>query len=71
MHDKAFDLGYMTITPSYKIVVSDSIRDIHQGSVIEQYFRRYNGQELILPEKFLPQKDFLEYHNEKVFEKWK
>ena len=39
-----------------------------QDSVaLEQYFLRYNGEKIVLPEKFAPDKHYLEYHNDKIF----
>ncbi len=71
LHDKAFDLGFITVTPQYRIKISKEINDIYDGKVVEQFFNQYNESSLIMPEKFLPKKEFLEYHNEVVFEKWR
>ncbi len=71
LHDKAFDCGYMTITPTFDVVISNEIKDIYEGEVVKQFFKKYHGRKLILPEKFIPKAEFLEYHNNEVFEKWK
>lgn len=71
LHDKAFDRGYMTVDLNYRIHISDEIRDIFCGDTVEKYFKCYDGQSIILPEKFLPKKMFLEYHNDMIFESWK
>ncbi len=71
LHDKAFDCGYMTITPTFEVVISNEIQDIYDGEVVKQFFKKYHGCKLILPEKFIPKAEFLEYHNNEVFEKWK
>lgn len=67
LHDKAFDKGYITVTPEYKILVSRKIKEIQDSVTIEQYFLRYNEEKIILPEKFAPEKLYLEYHNDKIF----
>lgn len=70
LHDKAFDRGFLTVTPDYKIKISEKITDIFEGLTVEKFFNTYAGKQIILPEKFLPNKKFLLYHNENVFEKW-
>lgn len=69
LHDKAFDKGLITVTSNYKIKVSSKISDIYQGAAVENYFGRYNNESIIMPEKFAPDKEFLQYHNDMIFEK--
>ena len=71
LHDKAFDNGFLTVSPDYRIHISASISDIYDGEIVSRYFRQYEGQTIIVPEKFAPLKEFLEYHNDLVFEKWR
>lgn len=67
LHDKAFDQGFITILPNYKIKISKRLKDVFNGEVINKYFVSYNGQEIMFPEKFLPNKEYLEYHNSVIF----
>lgn len=71
LHDAAFDKGFITVTPEYKIIISDKIKDIYNGNTVNKFFNCYNGKSIILPEKFPPNKDFLLYHNDMIFEKWR
>ena len=64
LHDKAFESGLITITTNYKIEVSSILLKQKKVKTIEDYFIRYNNQEIILPSKFLPDIEFLKYHNE-------
>jgi putative restriction endonuclease len=66
LHDKAYDRGLITISPEYKIIVSESIIKIC-NEVEKDFFVKYNNCSIKLPEKFWPKKDFLEYHYEKIF----
>jgi len=61
LHDLAFDKGYITITFDYKIIVSKKLLT----EVNKNYFTMINGQKMLLPSKFLPDKKFIEYHNNK------
>ncbi|MBK0404876.1 HNH endonuclease [Adhaeribacter sp. BT258] len=63
LHDKAFEAGLLTITPNYKIKISSTLKKQNKEVSIQDYFLKYDEQEIILPTKFLPEPDFLEYHN--------
>lgn len=69
LHHKAFDKGYFTISPNYDILVSNYLKDFLPDSSIYEYFIRYDGNKIHLPDKFLPSKEFLSYHYEEVFKK--
>ena len=45
-----------------------NISDIYEGSTVEKFFKVYDGEKIIVPEKFLPKEEFLIYHNENIFE---
>ena len=69
LHDKAFDQGYITIQKDYTITISQHLKDIYSGNIIEQYFGTYNGKQIIMPEKFVPNQEYLEYHNDVIFQR--
>lgn len=66
LHDKAYEFGYITITADYKIKVSPCIYE-YTGEVYKEYFTKYDGRKIIMPSRFLPDPDFLEYHNKERF----
>lgn len=66
LHDRAFELGFITITPEYKIRVSSSILKRRDAQAAD-YFHRYDGAEMYQPHRFLPDPLFLKYHNEERF----
>lgn len=70
LHDMAFDKGYITVKPDGEILVSNQIKAINEESK-HKYFLCYDKQKIRFPDKFLPDKEFLEYHNDVIFEKWK
>lgn len=71
LHDKAFDRGFITLSETGQIIISDGMKDIYDGKVVEDYFGRYAGRQIFNPERFLPDKEFIKYHNEEIFENWK
>lgn len=66
LHDKAFENGYITITTDYKIKVSQLILKGKTQQNLD-YFVKFNDQPIILPSRFLPNIEFLKYHNEERF----
>ena len=67
LHDKAFDKGLITVTPEYKIKNSHSLKKNRESREYQDFFLRFENQVIMLPEKFLPDRKFLEYHNDQVF----
>ena len=67
LHDKAFDKGLMTITPDYFIHLSEKLEKYIDKSSSESFFLPYTDRKIILPQKFLPDKKFLEFHNKEIF----
>lgn len=69
IHDRAFDKGYITITPDFRVKISPVFGDDSENACIEDFFFKYQGQRINLPEKFLPAKEFLDYHYDVIFKK--
>jgi putative restriction endonuclease len=65
LHDKAFEAGLITITPDYIIRVS-SILD-KKDEAVKDLFLKYDGERIITPKRFLPDVEFLKYHNTERF----
>ena len=65
LHDRAFELGYLTITPEFYIIVSPILLNKAHNNF--DLIQKYNNHKMILPNRFLPYKDFLKYHNDERF----
>lgn len=67
LHDKAFDLGIITINDDMTIRLSDM-----EVSENDRFFltalENYKNKPIALPEKFAPYKEFLSYHRENIFQ---
>mgnify|MGYP000817520861 FL=1 len=68
LHDKAFDRGLITVLPDYTVRVSKELKKTGPDSETE-WLLSCDKQKITLPEKFLPAREFLEYHNDMIFEK--
>lgn len=64
---KLFDIGYLTVTPEYRVEVSARIKEEYQNG--REYYAHHGQQLLILPDaaEELPSKDFLDWHNQSVY----
>ncbi len=69
IHDKAFDKGLISISTDYRIILSETILQKKKEVNIQKYFIEYENQSIILPDRFLPSQEFLEYHNKNIFNK--
>lgn len=67
LHDRAFDRGLITIDKDYKIIISEKIKEAKMDLETKAWFMGYEKRQIILPDKFLPGKDFIEYHNDMIF----
>lgn len=67
LHDKAFDSGLLTINDDMTVRVSG----IYTGTddwYFQDSIRRYERQRISIPEKFAPDRAFLSYHREYIFQ---
>jgi putative restriction endonuclease len=67
IHDRAFDRGLLTITPDFKIKISKSIKRNDIDGALQDFLFRYDGAEIKTPTRFLPEANFLKYHNKSIF----
>lgn len=67
LHDKAFDQGLITLNDKYELVLSDRIKACEMDKETREWFIAYAGKPIELPDKFLPDKDFIHYHNDVIF----
>ena len=67
LHDKAFDSGLLTINDDMTVRVSRIYSDTDDRYFLDS-IRRYEGQRISLPGKFAPDRAFLSYHRERIFQ---
>jgi putative restriction endonuclease len=67
--DRAFDCGFITFDESLRLVLGSELRSRRGNNAVAREFISMEGASLKLPERFLPNRDFLAYHREKTFER--
>lgn len=68
LHDKAFDIGIMTINKDLTVRVSKK-ELIKNDNFYASALLSFDKKPIFLPKKFQPHADFLAYHREHIFEK--
>ena len=66
LHHEAFDNGIFTIDTDYRIIISKVAKEHYTSETFSDFFERYEGNKITLPERFLPSKEMIEYHNSKL-----
>ncbi len=68
IHDAAFDRGLMTLDENYRIILSDTIRkSANTVQLLQIAFLSYEGKVIAMPDRFLPDQNFLQVHRESIF----
>lgn len=67
LHDKGFDRGYFTLSDDYEVIVSKALRPYLPNAALQDYFERYAGRPISLPDKFIPEPSFLRTHRHNYF----
>jgi predicted restriction endonuclease len=68
LHDAAFDEGLITFDEDYRLVLSQRIKDYFPNESLQKNFSYYEGKPLRMPEKFLPNINFISHHQEHIFQ---
>jgi putative restriction endonuclease len=66
-HDAAFDKGLITLDEDCRLVLSHRLQEFLPNDALAADFVAYSGQSIHLPEKFMPDPNFLRHHREEVF----
>lgn len=67
LHDRAFDRGLITVTPDYLVIVSPVLKNMKRSESVSEFLLRFENTSISLPDRFIPDSRFLDYHNKQVF----
>ena len=62
LHDKAYDLGLITVLPDLTVRVSRQLKGAGVDGFTRDSVASYDGRPITLPERFRPDPAFLEWH---------
>lgn len=63
-YDAAFDKHLISFDDDYRMIVSKEIKEYYTSEVTREYFEKYEGKRMILPERFKPNQELLARHRE-------
>lgn len=69
LYDRAFDKGLIGFNQKYEIQLSNDLNKKNKENYFEPYFSFLQGKKINLPAKYLPRKEFIEFHYDVIFQK--
>ena len=69
LYDKAFDCGLISIDTDYSILLSEKLKEYSKCDFYGKHFAFIENKKISLPEEHLPNKMFLKWHRDVVFNK--
>lgn len=67
LYDKAYDKGYIGINEKFEVVVSNALKRKAKETYHERFFAFLAGLKITLPQKYYPNKEFLQFHMDVIF----
>ena len=67
LYDKAFDKGIIGINKNYEVILSSTLKKKKDTLFFKNHFAPIENLKITKPVKYLPRKEFLEYHLDTVF----
>ena len=68
LHDKAFDCGLITIDKTLHVIISQNLAKTAMDAPTRNWLKNYDHKQINIPEKFTPSIEFIEYHNDVIFQ---
>ena len=69
LYDKAFDKGLISFDDKYRVLLAEKLKLYQAEPYYEKHFASIKGQTIALPEYHRPNKEFLEWHRDCIFNK--
>ena len=62
LHDRAYDIGLITVMPDFKVRVSEKLQLQTEDSFMKQSLLRFNNKKILMPLRYGPDPALLESH---------
>ncbi len=69
LYDRAFDKGYIGINEKFEILLSNELKRKCKEKYYLEYFAPLSSLKITRPQKYYPNKKFLDFHLDKIFKK--
>jgi putative restriction endonuclease len=68
LHDRAFDRGLLTISAKLTVELSPRLHAVPVSAETKRLLVDFDGADVRMPERFLPEPEFLTWHRENIFQ---
>ena len=69
LYDKAYDKGLIGINEQFEVLLSKDLKKKNKHDFYAQHFGLLEHEKIHVPQRYLPKKEFLQYHLDTIFEK--
>lgn len=69
LYDKAFDKGLIGLNEKYEVIISSRLKKKNDANYYGKYFASIEKQSICLPQRYLPKREFIQYHLDEIFDK--
>lgn len=69
LYDKAYDKGLIGVNSNYEIIISTELKKKKETKFYSNHFASIENIKIAEPLKYLPRKEFLEFHLDTIFQK--
>ncbi len=69
LYDRAYDKGYIGINEKFEILLSPVLKSKTTKEYHLKHFTPLDGLKIVLPKKYLPRREFLNFHLDEIFRK--
>ena len=69
LYDCAYDRGYIGVNKKFEVLLSSELKKKAKQNYYLKYFSELEGTSINKPKKYLPKREFLEYHLDTIFKK--
>jgi|SRR5690242_18481191 len=67
LYDRAYDKGFIGINEKYEIILSPLLKKKQKEDYYEKYFSSFENEKIMMPQKYYPKKEFLQFHMTQIF----
>lgn len=67
LYDCAYDKGYISVNKKFEIVLSSEVKKKAKQNYYSKHFAELAGTKIQMPKKYIPNKEFLDYHLDEIF----
>lgn len=69
LYDRAFDQGLIGINEQFEVLISKDLKRNTAKEYYRKYFAELENKKILLPIRYLPKKEFLQFHLDTIFSK--